>query len=45
MDLSAITHVDIEQQENLLPSADIDQSLVQIPDMMPLPDSDTVSPR
>ena len=44
MDLSVITHVDIEQQENVLPAADTDQSLVQIPDMTPLPDSNTVSP-
>jgi len=44
INLSAITHVDIVQLEDLLPVADTDQSLVQITDMTPLPDSDTVSP-
>ena len=46
MNLSAITHVDTEQQETcyqlLIKTM---QSLVHIPDMTPLPGSDSVSSR
>jgi len=43
MNLSAISHVDVEQQANLTQAGNTDQSLIQIADKTQLPDDDAVS--